>query len=60
MRRHTLTLLLIVLLPLVLLAQAKPTNYSLVLTDVTIIDVTGALPKPDMTVVITGNRTTQY
>ena len=56
MRRHTLTLLLIVLLPSVLLAQAKPNNYSLVLTHVTIIDMTGAPAKPDMTVVITGNR----
>ena len=56
MKRHTLTLLLIVLLPLVLLAEARPTNYSLILTHVTIIDMTGSLPRPDMTVVITGNR----
>ena len=44
-------LLLILLLAQILAAQNKP----LVITHVTIIDMTGAPPKPDMTVIINGN-----
>lgn len=56
MKQHIPTLLLILLLPVALLAQGKPTDDSLILTHVTIIDMTGSRPQPDMTVVITGNR----
>lgn len=55
-----LALLLILILPVQLTAQwshnSQPT--SLAFTHVTVIDMTGAPPKPDMTVVITGNRIT--
>lgn len=54
---RTNVILLCLLLPLFCLAQAptaKPT--SIVLVHVTIIDTTGGASKPDMTVVITGNR----
>lgn len=54
--RKILALLLTILLPILLVAQTNPGNRSLVLSHVTIIDMTGALPQPDMTVVITGNR----
>jgi imidazolonepropionase-like amidohydrolase len=54
--RLILTLLLI--LPVLLLARAKPdaSQAPIALTHVTVIDVTGGAPKRDMTVVITGNR----
>lgn len=44
-------LLIVLLLPQILAAQKK----LLVLTHVTVIDMTGAAPKPDMTVIINGN-----
>ncbi|MDQ3062953.1 MAG: amidohydrolase family protein [Acidobacteriota bacterium] len=47
-------LFLIVLLPQILVAQIKP----LVLTHATVIDMTGAQPKSDMTVIINGNLIT--
>jgi cytosine/adenosine deaminase-related metal-dependent hydrolase len=45
-------------LPTLLLAggKADPEQKALVLTHLTIIDVTGGTPKPDMTVVITGAK----
>ena len=51
-----LALLLAVLLPGSLSAQENPQNRSLVFTHVTVIDMTGSPPKPDMTVVVTGTR----
>jgi len=50
----------LLLLPTLLLAGGKTNSLekALVLTHVTIIDVTGGAPKPDMTVVITGPRIT--
>lgn len=54
--RNLLAFLLIILLPMLLIAQTNPINQSLVLTHVTVIDMMSAPPKPDMTVVITGNR----
>jgi imidazolonepropionase-like amidohydrolase len=54
--RNILALLFTILLPTLLVAQTNPANRSLVLSHVTVIDMTGASPKPDMTVVITGNR----
>jgi imidazolonepropionase-like amidohydrolase len=50
----------LLLLPAFLLAggKADPQQKALVLTHLTIIDVTGGPPKPDMTVVITGDRIT--
>jgi len=54
--RNILALLLTLLFPALLVAQTGPTNQPLVLTHVTVIDMTGAQPKPDMTVVIAGNR----
>lgn len=56
--RKILALLLILLLPGLLLAQTMPPASSrpLVLAHVTMIDVTGAPPKSDMTVVVEGNR----
>ena len=52
---------LFLIFPALLLAQSKGDRQSksLVLTHVTIIDVTGGVPKPDMTVVITGDRISQ-
>ena len=53
------------MLPLVLVAlftlpfakaQSQDQPESLVFTHVTVIDATGASPRPDMTVMITGNR----
>ena len=51
-------LLLIVLLPTTLFAQGNRTaqNSSIVFTHVTVVDVTGAPSKSDMTVIIAGNR----
>ena len=57
--RKIIALLLIILLPaLFVAAQTNPTaqSQSLVFNHVTVIDMTGAAPKRDMTVVITGNR----
>ena len=53
-------LLLIVLLPALLAAQVNRAipSSSLVFNHVTVIDMTGARPKPDMAVVIQGNRIT--
>ena len=39
-------------------SDRKPTFKPLVFTHVTVIDMTGSLPRPDMTVVITGSRIT--
>jgi imidazolonepropionase-like amidohydrolase len=52
---------LFLILPVLLLAQSKGDRQSksLVLTHVTVIDVTGGVPKPDMSVVITGDRISQ-
>ncbi|MGI8732841.1 MAG: amidohydrolase family protein [Pyrinomonadaceae bacterium] len=51
-------LLLLLILPIQLLAQQPRSSQSrfLVFTHVTVIDMTGAPPKPDMTVVINSNR----
>jgi len=56
--RKILALLLIVLIPASLAAQRGPVSptESLAFTHVTVIDMTGAPPKPDMTVVIAGDR----
>lgn len=53
-------LVLILTLPLQLTAQQPDTSQptSLAFTHVTVIDMTGAPPKPDMTVVINGDRIT--
>jgi hypothetical protein len=58
--RKYLSLLLIMLLPSLVVAQTKaiPTSQSLVFNHVTVIDATGATPMPDMTVVLTGERIT--
>jgi imidazolonepropionase-like amidohydrolase len=52
---------LFLILPVLLLAQSKGDRQSksLVLTHVTVIDVTGGTTKPNMTVVITGDRISQ-
>ena len=52
MRKAFALLLLIISLPTMLVAQSQP----LVFNHVTVIDMTGALPKSDMRVVIQGNR----
>lgn len=49
-------LLLFALLPVLINAQKNLSNQPIVLTHVTIIDMTGALPKSEMNVVIAGNR----
>jgi imidazolonepropionase-like amidohydrolase len=51
-------LLLITLLPLLVVARGSSNRQpqSLVFEHVTVIDMTGAPPRPDMTVVIAGNR----
>jgi hypothetical protein len=49
--------LLLLFLPVCLFAQ-QPRTAVLAFTHVIVIDMTGAPPKPDMTVVITGNRIT--
>jgi imidazolonepropionase-like amidohydrolase len=56
--RRILVLLLIVLLPVPIVAQKEPVSptESLAFTHVTVIDMTGAPPKLDMTVVVVGNR----
>jgi len=57
MMRNIFALLLIVLLPPSLIAQVSQTaqNPSIVFNHITVIDVTGAPSKSDMTVIITGN-----
>jgi amidohydrolase family protein len=56
--RITFSLLLLLLLPNLFLAEQKTDSRlpSIVLTRVTVIDATGAPPKPDMTLIISGNR----
>jgi imidazolonepropionase-like amidohydrolase len=56
--RKILALLLITLLPTLFVAQTESISQpeSLVFNHVTVIDMTGAPPKPDMTVVIVGNH----
>lgn len=56
--KKTFALLLIILLPTLLTAQGNRAipSSSLVFNHVTVIDMTGAQPKPDMTVVIQGSR----
>jgi cytosine/adenosine deaminase-related metal-dependent hydrolase len=51
---------LLLLLPALLLAGGRtdPKQKALVLTHITIIDITGGAPKPDMTVIITGAHIT--
>jgi hypothetical protein len=48
----------VLLLPLLIggLAFDRSSEYCIAITDVTVIDATGAPPKPDMTVLITGGR----
>lgn len=59
--RKISSLLLAVLLPSLIVAQTKivPQTQPLVFTHVTLIDGTGAPPKPDMTVIVTGDRITK-
>jgi imidazolonepropionase-like amidohydrolase len=52
--RKILSLLLTILSPTIITAQTKP----LVFTHVTLIDMVDAKPRPDMTVIIEGNRIT--
>jgi hypothetical protein len=54
--KNFFALLLTILLPALLFAQASTANQSLVLTHVTVIDMTGAPPKSDQTVIITSDR----
>jgi imidazolonepropionase-like amidohydrolase len=56
--RKTFALLLIILLPTLMVAQANQTvqNRPVVFRNVMLIDMTGAQPKPNMTVVVSGNR----
>jgi hypothetical protein len=58
--RQTLLVVFATLLPALIIAQTKPVVPSrpLAFVHVTIIDATGAPPKPDMTVVISGGRIT--
>lgn len=58
--RKPFALLLIILLPALLAAQSRRATQSspLAFNHVTVIDVKGAQPKPDMTVIIRGNRIT--
>src|SRR5688572_4600216 len=53
--REFFAFLLTLLLSAAVIAQ-NSAGQSLVLTNVTVIDMTGAPPKPNMTVVITGTR----
>ena len=53
---HLFALLLTILLPALLTARAHQANRQLVLIHVTVIDMTGAPPKSDQTVIIAGNR----
>ena len=56
--RKKLALLLIILLPALLVAQVKPAAQSqpLAFIHTTVIDMTGAKPKPNMTVIVVDNR----
>lgn len=56
--RKLLAVWLITLMPSLIVAQTEPTgkSLSLVFNHVTVIDMTGAPPKADMTVVVVGNR----
>lgn len=56
--RKSLVFLLMILSPALLIAQVKPASQSksLVFNHVTVIDMTGALPKSDMMVVVIGNH----
>src|SRR4029453_6065442 len=54
--KTSLSLLLSVLLSALLFAQARTAHQSLVLTHVTVIDMTGVPPKSDQTVIITSDR----
>lgn len=56
--RKTFALLLIILLPTLMAAQANQTeqNRPVVFRHATLIDMTSGQPKPDMTVIISGNR----
>jgi imidazolonepropionase-like amidohydrolase len=54
--KNFLALLLTIFLPALLIAQTSPINQSLVLTHVTVIDMTGAPPKSDQTVIIKGSH----
>lgn len=56
--RKISSLLPIILLTSLVVAQPVPQTRTLVFTHVTVIDTTGAPPMPDMTVVITGERIT--
>ncbi len=58
--RKAIALMLIILLPTLLVAQMKPMSESqpLVFNNVTVIDMTGGQPQPNMTVVVVGNRIT--
>jgi imidazolonepropionase-like amidohydrolase len=56
MRNLITSLLLLNFLSSLLAAQKPSSNQPIVLTHVTIIDMTGEPPKPDMTVVIVGQR----
>jgi len=56
--RNLLALWLIIVSPAFLIPQINSAPQSLVLTHVTVIDMTGAPPKPNMTVVIASNRIT--
>ena len=55
--RNLFAYVLVILLSASAIAQ-YPASQSIVLTHVTVIDMTGASPKPNMTVVIMGNRIT--
>ena len=56
--RNLLASLLLIFLPTLLVAQKIPSNQPIVLTHITVIDMTGAPPKSDMTVIINGNLIT--
>ncbi len=56
--RNLLALLLLIFLPTLLVAQKIPSNQPVVLTHITVIDMTGASPKSDMTIIINGNLIT--
>ena len=55
MKRISLLLLLVLLMPFAV-AQSARDSKTLVITHVTVIDATGAGPKPDMTVVVRAGR----
>ncbi|MGH9934820.1 MAG: hypothetical protein ACREAM_01160, partial [Blastocatellia bacterium] len=56
--RVSLSILLPLLLPNLFVAKLKLDSVmpSIVFTHVTVIDTTGAPPKPDMTVIVSGHR----